>query len=155
MKILAKSRNERHILNLPGNQTLCKLDGFQLVCSIFPRKENVTAYPLFADYSVDDNGEKVYKQSSPPSRPIAIDWFRPNVTEFCGGKTDAPCVNLGDELGPLLLLKLSGNNFLEKRKSMDVVVIGSVLNFLVKKHGEREKEVGSNYNITVWGAGTK
>jgi hypothetical protein len=110
---------------------------------------------LFADYSVDDNGEKVYKQSSPPSRPIAIDWFRPNVTEFCGGKTDAPCVNLGDELGPLLLLKLSGNNFLEKRKSMDVVVIGSVLNFLVKKHGEREKEVGSNYNITVWGAGTK
>jgi hypothetical protein len=67
-----------------------------------------------------------------------------------------PCANLGDELGPMLLLKLSGAEYIESRyDGMDVVIIGSVLNFLTKKYYKSVVKVGNYYNVTVWGTGTK
>eukprot|EP00804_Cyclotella_cryptica_P022084 CCRYP_011570-RC/>CCRYP_011570-RC protein AED:0.04 eAED:0.04 QI:408/1/1/1/0.66/0.5/4/363/440 len=144
------------VFNLGKNQTLCKLDGFQVVCATTPRKETVAALPMFADYFVDGDGKKWFKQSSLPSRPIATSWFQPDPAKFCGGQTLEPCANLGDELGPMLLLKLSGIKLIEKRyDGMDVVVIGSVLNYMVKKYSETVKRIGSYYNLTVWGTGTK
>jgi hypothetical protein len=111
---------------------------------------------MFADYFIDGDGTKWAKQSALPSRPIATSWFQPDPAKFCGGHTSEPCVNLGDELGPMLLLKLSGSKVIEKRyDGMDVIVIGSVLNFLVKKYNETVKRIGSHHNLTVWGAGTK
>jgi hypothetical protein len=38
---------------------------------------------------------------------------------------------------------------------MDVVLIGSVLNYLVSNYNHSSKQVGSRYNTTVWGTGTK
>jgi hypothetical protein len=55
-------------------------------------------------------------------------------TAYCGGAKDVPCANLGDELGPMLLLKLSGSNIIEKcYDGLDVVVIGSVISFMVSQ----------------------
>ena len=144
------------VLNLPPTQSLCKLVGMQVVCQDVPRNQSVTAYPMFADYYTDGNGVQIHKQSTLSARPIATNWFHPNVTKTCGNETYPPCANLGDELGPMLLLKLSGQEYIENRyDGMDVVIIGSVLNFLVKKYDSTVERVGNYFNLTVWGAGTK
>ena len=55
----------------------------------------------------------------------------------------------------MLLLKLSGKSVIENRyDAMDVVVIGSVLNYIVANYGDTVKRVG-HHNVTVWGTGTK
>lgn len=145
------------IFKLSKYQILCELVGFEVVCSNNTRtNNNVAAYPLFADYYTDGDGTRIRKQSTSISRPISTSWFRPNVTKFCGNMTDLPCANLGDELGPMLLLKLSGQKYIENgERRMDVVIIGSVLNFMVKKYNETVGQVGSHFNVTVWGTGTK
>ena len=38
---------------------------------------------------------------------------------------------------------------------MDVVVIGSVLNFMVSNYKASTSRIKMTYNTTVWGAGTK
>ena len=68
-----------------------------------------------------------------PARPISTDWFRPDPLKYCAGGDS--CANLGDELGPLILSKLSGRKVVEKRyDGMDVVIIGSVVNFMVSNY---------------------
>lgn len=150
------SANPIPVFNLGKNQTLCKLVEFQLLCTTSPRNESISALPMFADYFIDGDGTKWSKESSMPTRPIATSWFQPDPEKYCGKNTLEPCANLGDELGPMLLLKLSGSKLIEKRyDGMDVVVIGSVLNFMVKKYNQTVKRIGSHHNLTVWGAGTK
>lgn len=146
------------VFKLGNTQTLCHLVEFQVVCKTTPRIKSIPVYPMFAEYYVDGNGGKVLRPTSPlPLRPIATNWFRPtDPTKYCGGKTKAPCANLGDELGPMLLLKLSGQNEIENRyDGMDVIVIGSVLNYMVSNYPATVKRVGSYHNMTVWGTGTK
>ena len=144
------------MFKLGRNQTLCNLTGFQVTCKTIPTDRNVSALPMFADYFVDREGEKWYRQSSQPSRPIAIEWFRPSRDKYCGANSKAPCANLGDELGPILLLKLSGKKYIEKRyDGMDVLVIGSILNFVVSNYNATVRRIGSHHNVTVWGSGTK
>ena len=156
-KQLTRISSDPPTFKLSKYEVLCKLVGFEVVCSNNTRtNNNITAYPLFADYYTDGDGRRIPKQSAPISRPISTSWFRPNVTKSCGNMTDLPCANLGDELGPMLLLKLSGQKYIENgEQRMDVVIIGSVLNFIVKKHNETVRQVGSHFNITVWGTGTK
>jgi hypothetical protein len=153
---IAKPQNGTPIFKLASNQTLCKLVDFEVVCSTSTRYQNVAAYPLFAEYYTDGDGTKVPKQSNLTSRPIATSWFKPDATKFCGDQTDPPCANVGDELGPMLLLALSGQEYIEHRyDGMDVVIIGSVLNFLVKNYPETVNRVQTFFNTTVWGTGTK
>jgi hypothetical protein len=124
---IAKPQNGTPIFKLASNQTLCKLVDFEVVCSTSTRYQNVAAYPLFAEYYTDGDGTK-----------------------------DPPCANVGDELGPMLLLALSGQEYIEHRyDGMDVVIIGSVLNFLVKNYPETVNRVQTFFNTTVWGTGTK
>jgi hypothetical protein len=154
--LIMRPKNGPPIFHLPTTQTLCKLNKFEVVCSNVTRTSSIEAYPLFAEYYTDGDGTHVPKQNTPQQRPIATDWFRPNATKFCGGGMYQPCANLGDELGPMLLLKLSGQEYIENRyDGMDVVIIGSVLNFIVKKYDLTVGRLGSHYNITVWGTGTK
>ena len=154
--LIKKSTEGPPVLNLPSIQSLCKLVDMQVVCHNATRNESVAAYPMFAEYYTDINGVHVPKQTSPLLRPIATNWFHPNITRSCGNETNPPCANLGDELGPMLLLKLSGQEYIENRyDGMDVVIIGSVLNFLVKKYNMTVARVGNHFNTTVWGAGTK
>ena len=76
--------------------------------------------------------------------------------KLVGTDKDTACANLGNELGPILLLKLSRSNFIENRyDGMDVVIIGSVLNYMVTNYKATVKRVGSFHNVTVWGTGTK
>lgn len=144
------------MFRLGKNETLCYLTGFQVTCKTISTERNVSALPLFADYFVDSEGEKRYRQLSQTSRPIATEWFRPQKDRYCGQNSKAPCANLGDELGPLLLLKLSGKKYIEKRyDGMDVLVIGSILNFVVSNYNATVRRIGSHHNVTVWGSGTK
>ena len=56
----------------------------------------------------------------------------------------------------LFCQKLAGGLPVEKRfDGMDVVVVGSVLNYMVSNYNASASRIGSRYNITVWGAGTK
>lgn len=154
--LITRPKDGPPLLDLPPNQTLCKLNNYEVVCTNMTRNTSVTSYPLFAEYYIDGDGTRVPKQTNPIHRPISTNWFRPNVTKFCGNFTDQPCANLGDELGPMLLLKLSGVEYIENRyDGMDVVIIGSVLNFIVKKYNDTVRRVGTYFNITVWGTGTK
>lgn len=144
------------ILNLPLMQTLCELSGFQVVCHNEARDKPVTADPMFAEYYTGRDGTHILKPATPQLRPIATNWFQPNVARFCGNDSSFPCANLGDELGPMLLLKLSGQKYVENRyDGMDVVIIGSVLNFIVTEYNRTVQKVGNYFNMTVWGAGTK
>lgn len=156
MPMITRPTNGPPLFNLPQNQTLCKLNNFEVVCANTTRNTSIESYPLFAQYYTDGDGTHVPKRTTPQHRPIATSWFQPNVTKFCGNLTDKPCANLGDELGPMLLLKLSGAEYIESRyDGMDVVIIGSVLNFMVKKYNDTVRRVGNYYNVTVWGTGTK
>ena len=153
---LTRPPNGPPIFKLAPNQTLCKLVHFEVVCSSGTRHQNVTAYPLFAEYYTGGDGTKVPKQSNLPRRPMATSWYKPNATIYCGNQTDPPCANLGDELGPMLLLALSGQEYIEHRyDGMDVVIIGSVLHSLVTNYPNTVNRIQSFFNTTVWGAGTK
>lgn len=138
--------------------TLCEPQKFQMVCTTHMRTrefDKINARPIFAEYFTDPNGTKWLKQKPVPERPISTDWFRPDPVKYCGSR-NATCANLGDELGALLLSKLSGNKVIEKRfDGMDVVVIGSVLNFMVSNYKVSTSRIKMSYNTTVWGAGTK
>lgn len=154
--MITRPKDGPPLFNLPRNQTLCKLNNFSVVCFNTTRNTSIESYPLFAEYYTDGDGTRVLRQSIPQRRPIATSWFQPNVKKFCGNFTNEPCANLGDELGPMLLLKLSGAEYIESRyDGMDVVVIGSVLNFIVKTYNDTVVRVGNYYNVSVWGTGTK
>jgi hypothetical protein len=156
MPLITRPKNGPPIFQLPTTQILCKLNKFEVVCSNVTRTSSVEAYPLFAEYYTDGDGAHIPKQTTPQQRPISTDWYKPDAAKVCGGRIDQPCANLGDELGPMLLLKLSGQEYIENRyDGMDVVIIGSVLNFIVQKYGKTAERLGSHYNVTVWGTGTK
>ena len=156
MPLIVRPKDGPPLLRLSPNQTLCKLHNYEVVCTNMTRNTSVTAYPLFAEYYTDGDGTHVPRQTNPIQRPISTSWFRPNVTKFCGNLTDEPCANLGDELGPMLLLKLSVAEYIANRyDGMDVVIIGSVLNFMVKKYNDTVRRAGNYFNVTVWGTGTK
>ena len=131
-----------------------------MICTTASRNESKTtaASPVFADYFIDGEGGEWRRQPSKPSRLIVTDWFQPGASQ-CGQSpinSNDRCANLGDELGALLLSKLSGDAPIEKRQEgMDVVVIGSVLNWMVSNYNVSVHRIGSSYNTTVWGAGTK
>ena len=145
----------QQFIRLGKEQTLCSLSRFQVICRKFPRNiTKIPSFPKFAEYYVDKDGNKVAWQAT-PERPISTNWFRPESSRTCGDGSDDLCANLGDELGPMLLLKLSGKSVIENRyDAMDVVVIGSVLNYIVANYGDTVKRVG-HHNVTVWGTVTK
>lgn len=160
--VSASSSPSEPVFKLGKQQILCNLLDFRVNCRTTVReKVNVPSFPMFAEYYMDSEGNKIQNQGPLiHSRPVATNWFRPDPNRVCGGHDAANandfCANLGDELGPMLLLLLSGKEFIENRyDGMDVVIIGSVLNFLVTNHENSVKQVGSHYNVTVWGTGTK
>lgn len=146
--------------HLKGRErNICQTQEYNLICNMTTREESsVEALPLFADYFVDVKGQRWHKRSKKPSRLIVTDWFQPAPSQ-CGKNPVNPnlrCANLGDELGALILSKLAGGLPVEKRfDGMDVVVVGSVLNYMVSNYNASASRIGSRYNITVWGAGTK
>ncbi|KAL9183001.1 hypothetical protein ACHAXT_004788 [Thalassiosira profunda] len=149
------------MFNLSGTkQVVCKPYQYQLLCTRSPREDEneiTSALPIFAEYFVDNVGQMWNKQASKPSRLIATDWFQPKPS-YCGQNPmhlNMRCANLGDEIGALLLSKLSGGTSIEKRyDGADIIVIGSVLNYMVSNYNASAKRIGSRYNTTIWGAGT-
>eukprot|EP00956_Cyclotella_meneghiniana_P031590 scaffold83358_cov94-Cyclotella_meneghiniana.AAC.3 len=137
----------------------CNLQELKVVCTTSRNESEPIYHPMFAEYFLDGSGKKVLRQPRPPSlpkRPIATHWFKPDPKRYCGDVNSSSCANLGDELGPMLLLKLSGNRVIERRyEGMDVVVIGSVLNHMVTNYENSVHKLGYYYNVTVWGTGTK
>jgi hypothetical protein len=91
------------LFNLPQNQTLCKLNNFEVVCfNNTTRNISIESYPLFAEYYIDGDGTRVMSNRTQSSssitqqlhhrrRPIATSWFQPNVTKFCDNFTDHDC----------------------------------------------------------------
>ena len=68
------------------------------------------------------------------------------------------CANVGDEIGGFLVSYLSGGHPVEHvgiREMMDVVVVGSVLNYVMSSSNVNTHKMGGRYNVSVWGAGTK
>ncbi|KAL7524400.1 hypothetical protein ACHAWF_002015 [Thalassiosira exigua] len=124
-----------------GQQQLCKIHGYGLLCDKYPSSavHAIPAFPIFADYFVDEHGkqwERSNEEINPMTRPISTDWFKPQSSLCVTNPVfpNVPCANLGDELGGLLLSWLYVGVPIEKRSitSLD-----------------------SRYNTTVWGAGTK
>ncbi|EED93883.1 predicted protein [Thalassiosira pseudonana CCMP1335] len=130
-----------HVANVGQELTRCTLYGYELLCSKVSRTDGsvVSALPRFADYYIDEEKRQWNKSiADETKRIISTGWFQPDqskcvpLTEW--HQTDGTAKNLGDEIGGLMLLLLSGGEPIEKREG---------------------KQVGSRYNTTVWGTGTK
>ena len=133
------------------NQEMCNLGKNGLVCETAVRPMDERFVIMKKSWQKIDNNT---------SRPIITGWYQPDPS-LCGHDTSLThirCANVGDEIGGFLVSYLSGGHPVEHvgiREMMDVVVVGSVLNYVMSSSNVNTHKMGGRYNVSVWGAGTK